>query len=172
MGPRAPVGGRSLLRGGPTRPGHARRRPTAAAAAVLRWRRRYGDRWLGRACTRGAARRGKGGGARGCGCGGLERRGRGGGELGQPAMADARPGAEQSEEEQVRESAGEWGARRLALYRAGEAGRVAEEAGHAARKLGNGGHIHGHAASLRPSTEHVAGDGMTDVGSRFGPLPG
>ena len=25
---------------------------------------------------------------------------------------------------------------------------------------------------LRHSTEHVAGDGMTDVGSRFGPLPG
>jgi len=87
-------------------------------------------------------------------------------------MADARLGVERSEEEQVRESAGEWGARRPALYRAREVGRVAEEAGHAARKLGNGGHVHGHAASLRPSTEHVAGDGMTDVGSRFGPLPG
>ena len=49
---------------------------------------------------------------------------------------------------------------------------MAENAGHAARKLGNGGHVQGHAASLRPSTEHVAGDGMTNVGSRFGLLPG
>ena len=40
------------------------------------------------------------------------------------------------------------------------------------RELGNGGHVHGHAASLRHSTEHVASDSMTDVGSRFGPLPG
>ena len=44
--------------------------------------------------------------------------------------------------ERGRASEGErWGvgARRPPLYRAGEAGRVAEEAGHAARKLSNGG---------------------------------
>ena len=115
---------------------------TPAALPMAAYRRRCsGGRWLGRACARGAARRGKGGGARGCGHGGMERQGRGGSKLGQPTMADARLGAERSEEEQVRESAGEWGARRPSLYRAGEAG-------HAARKLGNGGHVHGHAASF------------------------
>ena len=40
--------------------------------------------------------------------GARRQQGCGGGKLGQPAKADARPGAEQSEEEQVRESAGEW----------------------------------------------------------------
>ena len=56
----------------------------------------------------GAARDGEGGGTRGSTRGNTGQWGRGGGKLGQPAKADARPGAEQSEEEQVRESAGEW----------------------------------------------------------------
>jgi hypothetical protein len=47
-----------------------------------------GGQWLGRACVRGAARRGEGGGARGYGCGGLEHRGCGWQRAEPPAMAD------------------------------------------------------------------------------------
>ena len=141
------------------RDGKARRwRPEGGSSRLLR-ARRSGARWRRWWHTRKHAREHRAVGTR-------RRQARPAGQGGRAS----RRGAERG-----RASEGErWGvgARRPPLYRAGEAGRVAEEAGHAARKLGNGGHVHGHAASLRPSTEHVAGDGMTDVGSQFGPLPG
>ena len=70
------------------------------------------------------------------------------GELGPPAMADARSGVEGSERKRVRSGA-------LARTACGSSGAWLEKQGrnkeavHMARKLGNGGHVHGHAASFK-----------------------
>ena len=47
---------------------------------------------------------------------------------------------------------------------------MAVEADHAARKLGHGGHVHGHASPFGQILEHVAGVGVGRVGAELGQI--
>ena len=83
---------------GPRRPVACRPREQAERRRLLRRRRRYGGCGGRKRGAEGAAHDGEGVGAHGRTRGSSGRRERGGGKLGQPAMADARPATERSEE--------------------------------------------------------------------------
>jgi len=101
-----------------------------------------------------------------------EQRGRDEAELGRPAMADA--AWERGEREMERAGSGEGDGEGVLvpLLIGSWAQGTAVEADHAARKLGHGGHVHGHASPFGQILEHVAGNERGMVGGAFGLDPG
>ena len=91
-------------------------------------------------------------------------------ELGRSAMADA--ARERGEREMERAGSGEGDGEGVLvpLLIGSWAQGTAVEADHAARKLGHGGHIHGHASPFGQILEHVAGVGVGRVGAELGQI--
>jgi hypothetical protein len=120
-----------------------------------------GGQWLGRACTRGAARQDEHGGARGYGREGLERQGRGWQRAEPLAMADA-AASSVCERLRARERAGnEWGRPRAA---SGAPNRCEARVGRVVRRTTRGA-VHGGRVGLSTNTcRHRVGK----VGAKLG----
>jgi len=92
-------------------------------------------------------------------------------ELARPAMAAA-PARERGERERERAGSGEGDGEGVLvpLLIGSWAQGTAVEADHAARKLGHGGHVHGHASPFGQILEHVVGVGVGRVGAELGQI--